>query len=399
MSFKQVKNRAPAPIQITAEQLLREAKERGIDDVEKAPDVHIKDREELLHYQITKRKGFEDQLRGKKSNINIWVRYALWEASQKEFERARSVFERALDIDYKSQTLWLKYAEMEMKHKFINHARNIWDRCVAYLPRADVYWYKYTYMEELIGAIGEARNVFERWMKWEPDDNAWNAYVKFECRQNSMENAIKVMERYIACHPTVKAYLKYATWLEKLGYEYTATGMLLTHSLTYLLTYSLPYSAREIYERALVELHEMEVKEKILIRFARFEINCKEYERARIIYKYALEQMEKKGFASNEAQELKQEYIVFEKKYGNRQGIEDAILETRRTHYQGIVQQDPYNYDAWFDYARLEENEGEYDRIRAVYTQAVSNNPPINEKRYWYSLIHSRSYLLTYLLV
>ena len=128
MSFKQVKNRAPAPIQITAEQLLREAKERGIDEIDKAPDVHIKDREELLHYQTTKRKGFEDQLRGKRVSTTLWARYALWEASQKEFERARSVFERALDVDYKSQTLWLKYAEMEMKHKFINHARNIWDR-------------------------------------------------------------------------------------------------------------------------------------------------------------------------------------------------------------------------------------------------------------------------------
>jgi len=139
----------------------------------------------------------------------------------------------------------------------------------------------------------------------------------------------------------------------------------------------------------------MEVKEKILIRFARFEINCKEYERARIIYKYALEQMEKKGFASSEAQELKQEYIVFEKKYGNRQGIEDAILETRRSHYRSIVQQDPYNYDAWFDYARLEESEGDYERLRAVYAQATSNNPPINEKRYWYSCKLLLSYSLT----
>ena len=94
-------------------------------------------------------------------------------------------------------------------------------------------------MEELVGAIAQARNVFERWMKWEPDDNAWNAYVKFECRQNNIENAIKVMERYIACHPTVKAYLKYSNWLEKLGNEYTATGLLLTCPINRPHTYSL----------------------------------------------------------------------------------------------------------------------------------------------------------------
>ena len=44
--------------------------------------------------------------------------------AQEEFERSRSVFERALDVDYRSQSLWLKYAEMEMRNKFLNHARD-----------------------------------------------------------------------------------------------------------------------------------------------------------------------------------------------------------------------------------------------------------------------------------
>lgn len=48
-----------------------------------------------------------------------WVKYAEWEASIGEFQRARSVFERALDVDFKHITLWLKYAEMEMKGKFV----------------------------------------------------------------------------------------------------------------------------------------------------------------------------------------------------------------------------------------------------------------------------------------
>jgi crooked neck len=178
----QVKNRAPAPIQITAEQLLREAKERGLEEVKKAPKQYITDQEELLQYQSAKRKDFEDQIRRNRHHIGIWCRYGLWEASLREFERARSVFERALDVDYRNQTLWQKYAEMEMKNKFVNHARNIWDRCVTLHPRVDAFWFKYTYMEELVGAINEARQVFERWMKWEPDDMGWAAYIKFEMR-------------------------------------------------------------------------------------------------------------------------------------------------------------------------------------------------------------------------
>ena len=104
----QAKNRAPAPIQITAEQLLREAKERGLEDVQKQPKQFITDKEELLQYQNAKRKDFEDQIRRNRHHIGIWCRYGLWEATLKEFERSRSVFERALsefekyivDLDY-----------------------------------------------------------------------------------------------------------------------------------------------------------------------------------------------------------------------------------------------------------------------------------------------------------
>jgi hypothetical protein len=74
--------------------------------------------------------------------------------------------------------LWLQYAEMEMRHRFVNHARNVWDRAVTYLPRQDQLWYKYVHMEEMLGNTAGARAVFDRWMKWEPDHQAWMAYVK-----------------------------------------------------------------------------------------------------------------------------------------------------------------------------------------------------------------------------
>lgn len=78
--------------------------------------------------------------------------------------------------------MWIKYAEMEIRHKNINHARNILDRAVAILPRIDQFWYKYTYMEEMLGNVAGARQVFERWMDWEPTEEAWLAYIKFEKR-------------------------------------------------------------------------------------------------------------------------------------------------------------------------------------------------------------------------
>ncbi|GFH31989.1 uncharacterized protein HaLaN_31131, partial [Haematococcus lacustris] len=135
---------APSDRQITAEQILREAKEIQLeDDNFRPPKQIITDPEELADYRLKKRKEFEDMARRVgRFNMGIWVKYATWEEQQKDFRRARSVWERALDVSYRNITVWLKYAEMEMRHRFINHARNVWDRAVSLLPRIDQLWYK-----------------------------------------------------------------------------------------------------------------------------------------------------------------------------------------------------------------------------------------------------------------
>ena len=68
----------------------------------------ISDPDELADYQYKKRKTFEDALRRNRNVITNWIKYAQWEESQKEIQRARSVFERALDVDHRNITLWLK---------------------------------------------------------------------------------------------------------------------------------------------------------------------------------------------------------------------------------------------------------------------------------------------------
>jgi hypothetical protein len=40
------------------------------------------------------------------------------------------------------------------------------------------------------------------------------------------------------------------------------------------------------------------------------------------------------------------------------------------------VKANPNNYDAWFDYLRLVESEGNLDVIRETYERAIANVPP-----------------------
>lgn len=357
-----VKNKMPAPVQITAEQLLREAKERELELVPPPPKQKISDPDELKDYQRRKRKAFEDNIRKNRNMMTNWIKYAQWEESQKEIQRARSVFERGLDVDHRNITVWLKYAEMEMRARQLNHARNIWDRAITILPRANQFWYKYTYMEEMLGHIAGARQVFERWMEWEPEEQAWHSYINFELRYKELDRARMIYERFVLIHPEVKNWIKYARFEEKHGYI---------------------NSARRVYERAVEFFGEDNMDEKLIIAFARFEEGQREHERARVIYKYALDVLPK-----DQCQEIYKAYTVHEKKFGSRAAIEDVIVSKRRFQYEEEVKSNPLNYDAWFDYIRLLEADANTEQVRDTYERAIANIPPSKEKRHWRRYIY-----------
>ena len=348
----------PSPLhpQITAEQIVREAKEHQ-EEAFSAPALKIADVHELQEYRLKKRKEFEDTIRRVYWNESVWVKYAKWEESQKDFARARSVWERALDHHHRSVSIWLKYAEMEMQNRFVNHARNVWDRAVTLLPRIDQFWYKYVHMEEMLGMTENARVIFQRWMKWEPDHNGWNAFIRFEVRYEELGNARQVFQRYSECHPSVKAFTRWAK------FEFGVGEI---------------QNARSVYENA-VELMALEIDvDQLYVAFAKFEELAGEKERARCIYKYALDNLPKE-----KAQAVFQSFASFEKQNGDRQGIEDVVLGKKRVQYENDVRQNPNNYDAWFDYLKMEESCGDFEKTRDVYERAISNVPPATEKRYW----------------
>ncbi|KAG8364176.1 hypothetical protein BUALT_Bualt19G0099800 [Buddleja alternifolia] len=322
-----VKNKTPAPIQITAEQILHEARQ---DAAIRPPKQKITDATELGDYRLRKRKEFEDLIRWNKKQV--WVKYAKWEESQKDFTRARSVWEQALEKDYRDHTLWLKYADFEMKNKFVNHARNVWDRAVELLPRVDQLWYKYIHMEEMLGNVAGARHIFDRWIRWMPDQQGWLSYIKFELRYNEIERAKAIFEQFVDCHPRVSAWLRFAKFEMKNG-EIAR--------------------ARNCYGRAADNLGDEydDEAEELFVAFAEFEEKCKEIERARWLYKYALDHIPK-----GTAEELYKKFVALEKQYGDREGIEDAIVGK--------------------------------NRIEDVYERATANVPPAQEKRYWQRYIN-----------
>jgi len=88
----------------------------------------VEDFEELHEYRGRKRREFEERIRRTRGNVNLfqlilrslltiaqikeWITYAAWEANQGEYDRSRSVYERALDVDGRNVKIWLSYSEM-----------------------------------------------------------------------------------------------------------------------------------------------------------------------------------------------------------------------------------------------------------------------------------------------
>lgn len=114
---------------------------------------------------------------------------------------------------------------------------------------------KYTYMEEMLEEVARARQIFERWMQWEPEEEAWMAYVKFEKRYKELERARVVYERFVHIHPEPKNWIKWAEFEEREGKT---------------------EKAREIFTRAIEVMGEELMEQRLFISFAKFETRLKE---------------------------------------------------------------------------------------------------------------------------
>ena len=217
-------------------------------------------------------------------------------------------------------------------------------------------------MEEVLGNNDRVRAIFEDWMTWIPTENAWNAFLKFEERMGDNERCRSILEKYIDAFPAVNSYIKAAKFEE---------------------SHRERDHARLYYERALAELGHKAFDENFFIQFTKYELRQKEFERAKILFKYALDNLSKE-----KSQKLYNQFLEFEKQHGTREEMEEAVLTKRRHYLEQEVTKEPFNYDNWFDYVRLEEQNGSIERAREIYERAIVNVPPVNDKKFWKRYIY-----------
>ncbi|XP_022023839.1 crooked neck-like protein 1, partial [Helianthus annuus] len=351
------------------------------------------------------------------------VKYARWEESQEDFKRARSVWERAIDVDYRDHRMWYKYVCMEMKNKFVNHARNVWDRAVTLLPRVDQLWYKYVHMEEMLGNVAGARQIFERWMSWEPDQQAWNSYIEFELKYKEIERARAIYERLVQCIPKVEMKIEelskgYERAVDREGIEDAIVGKRRFQYEEQVRTNPRNYDSwfdyirleesvgnkpriQEVYERAIANVPPADEKRYwqryiyLWISYALYEeLDAQDVSRTRDVYRECLKLIPHKKFSFAKIWLLAAQFEIRQLNLsgarsilGNAIGIapKDKIfnkyieielqlgnIDRCRKLYEKYLEWSPENCYAWSKYVELERSLGETERARALFELAIA---------------------------
>lgn len=334
----------PADIQVTSSDILKDANHIRQSTFNR-PQQTIQDLDELRSYQLTKRKEFEQQLNKNRLNFGQWIRYAKWEIDHNhDFKRARSIMERALEVNVQHIPFWVRYVEIELLHKNVNHARNLLDRAVTTLPRTDKLWFMYVQTEESLANYRGVRAVFERWLTWKPPKEVWDSYIAFEKRYDEYDNLRNIYLRYL-----VEFGGEGEIWWKWAKFEVSGPAPDEVQTAR----------VRGIFEGAIDNLAQQgklqdEYLPALLKLWADWEMSLKEAERSRAVYTILLEL----GLLSKQQQAIIfEDFSEFEKRYGLIGG-EDATVRLKRLYqYEKDVAQDPRDYDSWWDYIKLQESD------------------------------------------
>ncbi|BFU19005.1 crooked neck protein putative [Entamoeba histolytica] len=350
-----IKNREFAEIQITAEQLIREARDNQTPSYTR-PKMTIHDEEELQAYRLTKRKEFEQGVTKERQNPKRWTRYAFWEEEQGEYVRARSIFERALEQDYTIADTWMKYVDFELRNNQVNKARNILERATSLLPMVYKLWFKYVRLEETVENFDHCKEVFEKWMTFKPGEYPWLAYIKFEIRIGEIKVAKELFEQanqQLHCEEIYKEWVEF----EK--------------------RFGTVESTRELFNKMAKDI---EVCQNSYYQmFAEFELSQGEIERARQIYLFGIDHSKEEN-----KRILLNNYVKFEKINGEMKDVDNAIWKKRRFEYEQKIQENPFDYDTWYDYIQMEMNEIQSEETTTMlYERIISQTPQEITKEKW----------------
>lgn len=290
---------------------------------------------------------------------SAFLQWAKFEEDGRHFEEARAVFERALDtIKQREPRLFVEFARFEVRRGEFERARQIYRIALDLFPKteAEGLYNSYAHFERQYGdedsmqqvIIMKRRTLYEERIRENPHDyDSWFDYIRLEEEGGDTDIIREVYERAIANTPPAaekrlwRRYIYF--WIYYAVYEE--------------LTMQDVNRARAIYKAALEMVpHRQFTFAKLWNLYARFQLRQGDLSAARKTFGMAL------GLAAKP--KIFKDYIEME--------VQLREFDRCRLLYEKFLEYDPSNATTWLKYAELERGLGDDDRAHALYELAIS---------------------------
>lgn len=387
----------------------------------------------------------------------LWFTYVGVEETLSNVRGCRQVFERWMSWK-PSAAAWTAYINMEKRYFEYGRAREIFERFTTVHPQPEN-WIKWARFEEEFGTVDNVRDVYTlaidtiltgygegfldekiltSWAKWETRQREWErarAIFKFGLERLTKSKSMKLYNSYTAFEKQYgdsqgiehvilsKRKIRYEDQIKDDPFNYDAWFSYLTLMEEMLSSEDEQdiVQIREVYERAIANVPSSSTEKKywrryifLWIRYCIYEeLETKDIERAREIYKQCIKLIPHKNFTFAKLWIL---YAKFELRNSSEDGVQRARkilgqalgltssskpklfkeyieLEKKlkefdrcRTLYEKYLESFPELPQTWIEFANLEQDLGDDDRARAIFELAISQPememPEVVWKRY-----------------
>lgn len=294
---------------------------------------------------------------------DLWIDYATFHASLGRVERAREIFEKAVEVQFVRTDdlakVWCSYIEYELSLKANESnlkALKLAKRAVSTVKNLKI-WLFYADLEEILGNFSSTKAAYDRILDLKiATPQVILNYASFLEEKQYYEDSFRVYERGVSLFRWPASYNIWHTYLNKFLSRYGSKKL---------------DRARDILEQCLKNCPSKYAFE-IFLLYAKLEEENGLLSRAQSIYTRAAEKIESKNKS-----DLFRIYIR------SMMNLVD-ITKIRAIYEQAIEALDNKNARKFcLEYANLEEELGETDRARTIYSFCSQMCDPRVDKEFW----------------
>ncbi|CCH44274.1 hypothetical protein BN7_3835 [Wickerhamomyces ciferrii] len=133
-----------------------------------------------------------------KRYILLWIRYAVFEELNDEFEKTRDIYKKLTKIipnkKFTFSKVWIQYSDFEIRQGNLTQARKILGFAIGSFPKPKTFKH-YIQLEIKLKEFDRVRKIYEKFIETYPNDsNVWIKYAELEADLNDLDRSRGILE-------------------------------------------------------------------------------------------------------------------------------------------------------------------------------------------------------------